>query len=258
MWNRKRFAMFGMIGATALMATAASAATSLGVNYTTLDPVGWSVGDADTTHQLWDAKQTNPDTVATSYNVGGASLTASSHAAAALLTGTDNYYSFGSDFAATVDVYSQGGTSGAGTYSAGYGTHVIVQIAGTLNEDSVVPESLKIVDLSDQAIIGGGNAEKLYAAQTFYDAAVATSIGAAEYEANIWEFWLPGYTGDFRVAWEQTIHSTLDVARVDSAIVQAAQGGSTPFGQVVPEPASLALLACGSALVTLRRRRAGA
>ena len=88
---------------------------------------------------------------------------------------------------------------------------------------------------------------------------MSSSFGEVDYQELIVEFWLPEYTGDFRVAFDQKVHTSLDSLRVDSMIVAAAQGGGSPFANTaVPEPSSLVLASlAGLGLVGFgwRRRR---
>ena len=116
----------------ALTAARPALATSMGVTSNLVEPGGWSVGDANSTHQSWDVKTANtgnlPDV---SYNVAGASLTDPTHSVASpgFITGTSNYYAFSGDYGATADIYNHGGSS------TGMGTHVIVQIGSSVNPD---------------------------------------------------------------------------------------------------------------------------
>jgi hypothetical protein len=66
-------------------------------------------------------------------------------------------------------------------------------------------------------------------------------------ETYIWEFFLPNYTGDFRVQWDQLAHSSFDQLRVDSMIAESAFE-ITP----IPEPATALLLPF--AMFAVRRR----
>lgn len=238
--------------------TVTLAATSLGADYTPLDPVGWSVGDADSTSQTWDTKDVgaNPDTTPDSYNVGGATLTAPAHGvdSPGFMASSGNWYAYAGDYDAYATVYTQGGSSGSGSFDSTYGTHVIVQIGSSINEASVVADSLNITDLSGNVLTGGSMAEALASAQVYYNASVPSSFGAVEYQALAFEFWLPEYTDDFEVTWTQMVHTSLDIVRVDSKIALAAEGES-PFETSVPEPASLALLAAGLCFAASPRRR---
>ena len=251
---------------SALATTAQAGFTSsLGVETHFLEPGGWNVGDALSTHQTWDYVGANtgnlPDI---SYDVDGALLTNPTWSVKApgFRTGTSNFYSFSGDFGATADIYNHGGLP------AGVGTHVIVQIGNSLNPDAesfpgqgtgVYLDSLKIVDLSGSPITGGDNASALQISPIFYADEVDSSFGLVSYQELVAEFWLPGYTGDFHVDWNQKVHSLIDTLRVDSMIATEAIGGGTPFAlTAVPEPTGAILLGIGGiglARFVKRRRK---
>ena len=214
--------------------------SDLGIETSLLEPAGWNVGDAGSTHQVWDNKAAAmlnvPDRT---YNTAGATLTAPTHSVKypGFRSSTGNYYSFGGgefggDFGATADIYNHGGPA------TGMGTHVIVQVGATLNPEAVsfpghgtgvYLNSMKLTDLSGSALAGGANGDKLSVAEISYYEEVLTSFGNVEYQELIFEFWLPGYTGNFRVDWDAKVHSTLDTLRVDSMMAAEAAGGGSPF-----------------------------
>lgn len=242
--------------------------TSLGVTSNLVEPAGWSVGDPLSTHQVWDAKAANtgnlPDQA---YDVAGASLTDPTHSVVApgFRTGTSNFYSFSANYGATADIYNHG------TSPSGNGTHVIVQIGSSVNPDQesfpghgtgTLLDTVAIVDLSDAEITGGANGDALQIAEVAFQSGVSSSFGEVDYQELIFEFWLPGYTGDFRVSWGQMIHATIDTLRVDSIIAAQDIGGGSPFPTTtVPEPSSLALLGIAATALAwfgVKRRRSGA
>jgi hypothetical protein len=147
------------------------------------------------------------------------------------LSGSENFYSFMGHFGASTDVYNHGGIGG---------THVIIQIGATVNHDSsawssygdgghdelveghgigVFWDSLKIVDLNGNPINGGNNADALRISEVSYRSGVNTSYGPVDYQELIFEFILQAYTNDFRVDWDECIHSTIDTVRVDTMII---------------------------------------
>jgi hypothetical protein len=207
--------------------------TSLGVENTFLEPIDWNVGDLDSTYQEWDAKTEKTGNLPDQgYVVNPTGLTDPTHSVKSpgFLSGSENFYSFMDHFGATADIYNHGGVGG---------THVIVQIGTTVNHDptawatygngdhgelveghgiGVFWDVLKIVDLDGDPINGGNNEEALNIAEVSYREDVNTSFGPVDYQELIYEFYLIGYTSDFRVDWDQCIHATIDTLRVDSIV----------------------------------------
>lgn len=228
--------------------------TSMGVESGFTEPEYWSVGDAGSTYQEWDVKSANTgNTPDQGYDTAGATLTDPTHSVTSpgFVTGTSNFYSFSGDFGATADIYNQGGAGG---------THVIIQIGASLNPDEesfpghktgVFLDSLELTQLDGStAIAGGANEDALQIAEVSYRDAVSSSFGEVSYQELIYEFYLPGYTGDFQVSWDQIVHATIDTLRVDTMVTNEAYGVTS-----VPEPATIALLALGGVAMLRRRQR---
>lgn len=270
----------------AFMTSIASAGytTTLGLENTFYEPAGWTVGDLNSTYQQWNDKDaTTGNLPDQGYTTIPGSLTDPTHSAKSpgFLTGTSNFYSFSTHYGATADIYNHGGSSGPGGYSSTSGTHVIVQIGTSQNADplawatygdgthgelvaghgvGVFWDSLQLLDLTDSPITGGANNEALIITEVSYRENVTSTFGPVDYQELIYEFWLPGYTGDFRVDWDQVVHGTIDTLRVDSMIAEAGPGNLTPFVATVPEPSSAVLMLGmtvlgGLGYVARRRRR---
>lgn len=241
------------IAAVAVMGAAGQAfatATSF------LAPGSWSVGDANTTYQEWDTfGGTAPFAPDAGLNVIPAITTSPSVSVVppGFVAGSGNFYAFSGDYGFTADIYNHGGSSGSGGLPAGSGTHVIVQTSSTLNGTTgVYSDTLQLVDLLGTAITGGDNASALRH-DVIFEGIVNSSFGPVTQREEIWEFFLPGYVDDFRVQADVIAHSSFDQLRVDTAI------GQTAFATtVIPEPASLALLAAGGVMTLARRKRAHA
>jgi hypothetical protein len=155
-----------------------------------------------------------------------------------------NFYSFSGNYPVSANIYNHG---------AGAGTHVIVQTAATLGGtgQTVLPGTLQIVDLGGSPLTGGANSAAVVNGDEIFNGSVSSSMGEVTLAVQIWEFFLPGFAGDFRVQFTEEIHSSFDQLRVDSMI------SSTAFApSFVPEPTSLALAGlCAFGLALSRKRR---
>lgn len=267
-FTRVAAASLAIVGSMTSIASAGYT-TSLGVENLFNEPTGWSVGDANSTYQEWNAKSASTGNLADQgYTTNPGSLTDPTHAAKSpgFVTGSTNFYSFTGHYGATADIYNHGGSSGGGGFGSSFGTHVIVQIGTSQNPDELswasygdgthdelvtghgvgaFWDTLKLVDFTDTVIVGGANAEALAIGEVSYREGVASTFGPVDYQELFFEFWLPNYTGDFRVDWDQVVHGTIDTLRVDSMIAEELIGGGSPFIAAVPEPGSAALLLLG-------------
>ncbi len=197
-------------------------------------PGDWSLGDAGSTFQEWEA------TASTLYSATE-TLPSSSNASPSLastavmgvgmpgfVAGSGGYYALNGDYGVNADIFNHGGSSGTGgPYSASFGTRIFVQTAATVNADaseggpaSVFVDQLAIVALDGSPIAGGDNSSLLQTTELFLGN-VVTSFGIVSQQELLFEFWLPGYTDDFRVQSSSIVHSSFLHLRVDSLIVEA-------------------------------------
>jgi len=241
----------------ALACTTGSAFAGFRATTDFVDPAHWSAGDANTTYQEWDVFATvaasAPD-VGVTVNPTITTAPTSRAIAPGFIASSGNYYAFSGPYGFEADIYNHGGASGVGGLPAGSGTHVIVQIAASMNPDpsqggpaSIATNSLQIVDLAGNPIAGGDNASAL-AHVIFFEGVVSSSFGDVSLREEAWEFFLPGYVGDFRVEGDVLVHASFDRLRVDSAIASQA------FSLSIPEPASLGMLVLGGLLIGRRKR----
>lgn len=214
------------------------------------EPGSWTVGAAGSTHQAWDdfflTSGNLPDA---GYNTNPAIATDPvANATGAMVTGTKNFYQFSGNYSADADIYNHGtvGTDG---------THIIVQTSATANGGTtVIPGSLEVVDLGGSALTGGDNASALVNGDLLAAGVVSSSFGDVDMRVSIWEFFLPNYTGDFHVQWDESVHSSFDQLRVDSLITASALPATSFTFQAIPEPGSVVLALLGLIGVAGTRR----
>jgi hypothetical protein len=244
-----KYAMPAIVAACSLVSAAFAGYTPTGDLF--IEPAGWNVGDTGSTNQTWDALFVStgnlPDTGFYNVNPSIATQPTLNVSSPGFTTGTQNFYSFTGDYPVFANVYNHN-TGGSD------GTHVIVQTAATLGGlgDSVLPGTLEIVDLSGNSLSGGANTAALVNDEEMFNGEVTSSFGTVTLQTKIWEFFLPGYTGDFRVRWTEQIHSSFDQVRIDSMIAPSA---FAPSFVAVPEPASLALVGACVLGLALKRSR---
>lgn len=246
----------GSVAALFVAVAPVKASQYVGTGAYTVEPGGWNVGDTNSTHMIYDTLlSSTPDVNVT--NPAGLSVPSISVNPPGFISGSNNLYSFVGNFTAQSDVFNHS------TVSDG-GTHVIVQTTATVTTDtslggpaSVFANSLEIVDHSGGSIAGGTNSEALVNAALVASGNVDSTFGEVELEIRLWEFFLPDYTGDFRVKWESIGHSSFDQIRVDSMIAPTAfsptQFTTSAIG--VPEPTAIVLAAlCGLGVIASSRR----
>ncbi len=202
------------------------------------DPTGWSLGDLGSTFQEWEASLANPystvETLSSSSNANPLLTSPAVMGAASpgFVAGSGGFYALGGDYQVSANIFNHGSTSGTGgPYADSHGTRVFVQTTATVNEDaseggpaSVFADSLEIVTHDGTAISGGENDSLVQTSELFLGN-VVTSFGIVPQQELRFEFWLPGYTDDFRVQFDTIVHSSFLHLRVDSLIVEADVAG---------------------------------
>lgn len=196
-------------------------------------PTLWAVGDAGSTFQEWDASEasysssgaTVPNAISMNPSIA---LTAEMNVIApGIASSSGGYYSFNGNYSISANVFNHGGIAGSGgLYADHFGTHVIVQTAATVNDEpemgdpaSIFTDSLQIVTHDSAPLIGGANNERLGLRDASSDVQVIGPFGPGDQQELIYEFWLPGYTGDFRVEFDLIVHSSFQHLRIDSMIM---------------------------------------
>ncbi|GAB4108499.1 MAG: hypothetical protein Kow00105_15760 [Phycisphaeraceae bacterium] len=241
------------ISAAAALAVACVASQALAVATSFVEPGAWHVGDPNTTYQKWGSftgQTGNTPDIGLTVNPAITSVPTVSVVSPGFVAGSGNFYSFSGDYGFTADIYNHGGVAGSGGLPAGLGTHVIVQTSATLNgSEAIYSDTLEIVTLLGNAIPGGANADAIRH-DVIIEGPVSSPFGTVTQREEIWEFFLPNYTGDFRVQADVIAHSSFDHIRVDSALGQSAYAPTA-----IPEPASCALWAAGTVMLLTRRKR---
>ncbi len=221
----------------ALLLTSSQSANVHATGAQFLAPDGWSVGDLDSTFQEWDANIDfeNPenafsfsqsDTPPSDVNVNPAlnpdSFSTMGVDLPGFVAGSGGYYAFGGPYTIYADVLNHGGLAGnGGPYESNFGTRVFVQTAATMSGGAtVLDESMQLVQPDGSSITGGDSASALQAIELFVGD-VDTPIGVLPQQELLYEFWLPGYTGDFRVEFGMMQSSSFQHLRIDTLIQKA-------------------------------------
>lgn len=210
-----------------------------------VSPTGWTPGDTGSTYQEWSfyaADTGNEPDVARVTDGAALAAPVVSVTPPAFATSSGNFYSFGSGYGVTADIPN---------YGTGPGTHVIVQIEASVNPDptvggpaGVLVDALRLEDGAGNVLTGGANSEALQESLLATGTGVGP-LGEVTIEFLIWEFFLPGYAGDFQIVSESIVHSSFGGMRVDTQL------SPTAFA-IIPEPSSLLLVGI---LGLLARRR---
>lgn len=241
-----RLALMGLIVAAA-GGTVRAAVANAAVN-----PAGWNVGDAGSTYQHWIANSAADNLAGTpnqGYNTAGATLTAPvlSVNSPGYSSGTSGiFYSFGGNYSFTAAIANNNTV----TLPAHAGTQVIVQVFSILPSS----ESITGILLTDSANNALSNVALIQSTHYGDASGYPTPFGPADVRVDLYEFWVPNFTGDFNVLTSVLDHTGIMEVRVDTMIASANEDGSSPFAPVaVPEPASLAALSVGAGALLLRR-----
>lgn len=183
------------------------------------EPNGWSLGDPNSSYQEWDVLMQGTDNMPDVGSLANPSRSFEpklSVVAPGFVSSSANFYSYSGEYSVDALVTS------SLEVRTGYGTHVIVQTAANINSDidtSVYIDSLEIVGPAGEPITGGGSGERLRAHE-IWRGIVSSFWGQVTQQEVIWEFYLPNYTGDFRVRADVAIHSRFSALRIDTMAAQ--------------------------------------
>ena len=216
------------------------------------EPSDWNVGDPDSTFQEWEADPEDfpgdpdffffiPTGTAPSSSSANPAISSDSMLGAVPPGNTSSsggFYSFNGDYGTFADVLNHGGASGSGgPYNSNHGTRVIVQVAASMNTDpnaggpaSIFADTLELVAPGGGALVGGDNLSALSITDVTDPNFIIPNPflgGTAVVQELVFEFWLPSYTGDFRVQSDSIVHSSFQHLRVDTLIVE--QGPDADF-----------------------------
>lgn len=217
-------ALLGVIAASA-------PASALPINFS--EPNAWNVGDFGSTSQQWLAGGSSalPITTNVTFQANPGTGAPTLVPTGAFVASSGGYYAFSANYSVTATIPNAG--------SPGPGTHIIVQTGATLNPDydpegngtggSVLRDSLKILDSTNNVLAASLTGD---VTRTYYNPSMSSSFGDVQYEELRWDIYLPGFTGDFKISFNEMVHSSLQVMRIDSSVA-------------VPEPGTLAMLGMG-------------
>ena len=209
---------------------AAQDASAIATNFQ--EPAFWNVGDPQSTYQEWDAGEAAfllggaaPYAENASPNLTSSSTLGATNTSAA---GSGGYYTPSNDYEVHANIVNHGGSSGSGaSYASNFGTRVMVQTGATLNGDlGVYTDSVQVVQPDGSPIAGGDNADALYIADVSTDFLFLFSFGLVPLQEQIFEFWLPGYTDDFRIEFDSVVHSSFQQLRVDTLIMDEVENAN--------------------------------
>lgn len=184
-------------------------------------PQAWSVGSSNSTYQEWDRFTSTANNLPDLGWLANPSATSTSKLSAlppGALSGTGSFYAFAGDYGFQAVIYNN-----SNSVPANWGTHVIVQTAATLGSgDAVIGNTLSLVD-TNGVVLAGGAATNALRYDALFAGTVSSPAGPVTTREELWEFFLPGYAGDFRLQATMKQHSSLRQVRVDTLRVAQTQ-----------------------------------
>ena len=186
-------------------------------------PDEWGVGDSFSTYQEWDVFESSSGNPPDVGYVAVPTVEDSPTCGAlppGFISSSNNFYAFGGDYIVEAEILNHGAAA-----PAGYGTIVWVQTASTENpdfEEGVIVDSVRLLDSDGAGIPGGANEEQCRSV-LLYSGTTGSPWGDVIQDEWLFVFWLPGYTGDFKVVVECHVHATFSALRVDTL------NAETPF-----------------------------
>ena len=201
----------------------------LATAYNFQEPTDWAVGDAGSTYNYWEATISVPF-LASNSPPTGANINPAINAIAGLnvrspgfVASSGSYYSFTGDFEIFADIYNHGGSAATTSdYQSGYGTRVIFQTAATTNVDldfSIYSDSVEFLNLDNTPFPETRAPELVGITEIFRQDGVETPFGPAEQQELLSEYYLPEFSGDFRIQFTDAKHSSFQNFRVDTLLV---------------------------------------
>lgn len=185
-------------------------------------PQSWAVGASNSTYQEWDRFTSTTNNLPDLGWQANPSATSTSKLAAlppGALSGTGNFYAFAGDYAFQADVFNN--TNGV---PANWGTHVIVQAAATVGTGgTLAPGTMSLVAPDGTSLAGGEPTAALRYDLLFAGTVSGGPAGPVTQREELWEFYLPGHAGDFRVQASLKQHASLRQVRIDTQRAERAQ-----------------------------------
>ncbi|MCC7085698.1 MAG: hypothetical protein IT427_11910 [Pirellulales bacterium] len=185
-----------------------------------VEPTQWDVGDLHSTSQIWNNGGPNSPIAATpNSHLSNPPLPDDPELSwtGAFVASSGGLYSFSGSYSTDALIPSDSPSAASGTY-------IIVQTAGTMNPDydpegdgtggGILRNTIKVYDAANTLVRASDPAD-VHRSLYISDYPLYGGVG---YEELIWQTFVPGLVGNFRIAADSFEHSSLQAIRIDSLV----------------------------------------